>query len=102
MPAPAASSRPRLLAGLGLLLAPFLLNDFANIFVRAPVPWLVCDYGSQVLSLASLIWLVKCGVLGRGDFRFGGGGWRRAVVAATVATAGRTRIAAGRSSRRRR
>jgi membrane protease YdiL (CAAX protease family) len=73
---------------LALLVAPYLLNDLANIFVHEPVAWLVCDYGSRVFSFACLAGLVRRGVLGRADFQLQRPVWSRAAAAALIGTAG--------------
>jgi len=65
--APLPSSRA--LAVLGVLAAPYLLNDLANIYVRAPAAWLACDYGSRVVSLGGIAWLLRRGTLERSDLQ---------------------------------
>jgi len=85
---PATATPPRLPASalLGLLAAPYLLNDFANIYVHAPTPWLACDYGSRGFSLVCLAWLLRRGDLGWPDLQLQRSGWVRLVSVTLVAT----------------
>jgi membrane protease YdiL (CAAX protease family) len=87
MPASAPPPLVRTLATLGLLAAPYLLNDFANIHVHSPVPWLACDYGSRVVSLGCLAWLLRRGDLGWPDLQLRHPGWARLAGVTLVATA---------------
>ena len=85
---PEAEPPPRALAALVLLAAPYLLNDVANICVRAPIAWLACDYGSRVFSLACLVWLCRRGVIARSDFQLHGAAWWRLAGGTLAATLG--------------
>ena len=53
---------------IGVLTLPFLLNDFANIFVRDYRVWLAIDYGLvKVLPLAAILYLFRCGRISHSD-----------------------------------
>ena len=54
-------------AALGLALLPFLLNDFANIFVSDPAAWLALDYGARLLALAVVAGLLRQGRISARD-----------------------------------
>ena len=88
MPEAEPPPRARAIAALVLLAAPYLLNDVANIFVHAPVGWLMCDYGSRVFSLVCLAWLGRRGVIARSDFQLHGAAWWRLVGGTVAATLG--------------
>ena len=86
MPADESIPRSQAIAALGLLAAPYLLNDFANIYVHAPVPWLACDYGSRVFSLVSIAWLLRRGMIRWPDLHLRGVAWWRLAVGTFAAT----------------
>ena len=85
---PDAETPPRLpaLAALGLLAAPYLLNDFANIYVHQPLAWLACDYGSRVFSLVCVAWLLRRRTIEWRDLQLQRGTWWRLMVGVFVAT----------------
>jgi membrane protease YdiL (CAAX protease family) len=87
MPADTPPPRFSAVAVLSLLAAPYLLNDLANIFVYAPLPWLACDYGSRALSVATIAWLLRRGDLGWADLQLQHGGWARLIGVTLVACA---------------
>ncbi|MBI5769934.1 MAG: CPBP family intramembrane metalloprotease [Verrucomicrobia bacterium] len=88
MSTPEPLTRAQLRSVFVLLAAPYLLNDLANIFVSAPIPWLVCDHGTRLLSLASVAWAVRRGAFAANELALGRVPWRRALIAGLIATAG--------------
>jgi membrane protease YdiL (CAAX protease family) len=85
---PGPRSRWQLGAVAALLVVPYLLNDVANIFVAQPLPWLVCDYGVRLASLACLVWAVRGGAVAREDLALGAAAWPRVALAGAVALGG--------------
>jgi membrane protease YdiL (CAAX protease family) len=81
-------SRLHLWGILAVLAGPYFLNDLANLYVTAPGPWLLCDYGGRFLSLASLGWLIARRGIVWADLGLGRPPWRRAMLAGAIALAG--------------
>src|SRR5262245_33186749 len=81
-------SRSRVAAWVGLLVAPYVLNDFANIYVRAPGPWLALDYSLRFFSLGCVAWCVRRGVVAGREVWPSGASMPRVMVAGVVAICG--------------
>ncbi len=78
-----------------MLVAPYLVNDFANIHVRGSLAWLACDHGSRLVSLAALAWLVRRRVIDRDDLLMRGGPAGRTIAITLAATIGGLALDAG-------
>jgi membrane protease YdiL (CAAX protease family) len=76
------ADRARLTLWVALIAAPFYLNDFASIFVKAWQAWLAIDYiAVKLLPLALIVWLVRSRRLAASTF-----GWTAQRTPAFIAT----------------
>jgi uncharacterized protein len=67
--APAAAEHARAYLPALLLVVPFFLNDFANIYVTDWRLWLVIDYlAVKLLPLIVVVWLIRTGKMRPVDF----------------------------------
>lgn len=55
---------------LVLLVSIFLLNDFLFIGIRSYQGWLLVDYGSRLLAIGAIAWLIRAGKNSPADFGF--------------------------------